>query len=140
MLCPRQTLVPVPSNYGSKVSPFGRMASFYPPRPHFPLSCYLPTLSPYGWTTKSMCKAVLTFTTLRSQAGFVPLRLWRIAEPAFVAKTSPLQCRLYSFVQPGCHITEAHITALVHQAVMDTNLVAQGYELKRVSTHSLHDG
>jgi hypothetical protein len=42
-----------------------------------------------------------------------------------------------SFVQPGCHVTAAHVTALVHQAVTDTNLVAQGYDLKRVGTHSL---
>jgi hypothetical protein len=42
-----------------------------------------------------------------------------------------------SFVQPGCHVTAANITTLVHQAVMDTNLVAQGYEIKRVGTHSL---
>jgi hypothetical protein len=31
----------------------------------------------------------------------------------------------------------AHVTALVHQAARDTNLVAQGYDLKRVGTHSL---
>jgi hypothetical protein len=42
-----------------------------------------------------------------------------------------------SFVQPGCHVTAAHVTALVHQAVTDTNLLAQGYDLSRVSTHSL---
>ncbi len=48
------------------------------------------------------------------------------------APTTPL-----SFVSPGSHVTASNITALVHQAANDTNLVAQGYDLKRVSTHSL---
>jgi hypothetical protein len=42
-----------------------------------------------------------------------------------------------SFVQPGSHVVAAHVTALVHQAATDTNLVAQGYDLKRIGTHSL---
>jgi hypothetical protein len=42
-----------------------------------------------------------------------------------------------SFVQPGSHVVAANITALVHQAASDTNLVAQGYDLKRIGTHSL---
>jgi hypothetical protein len=35
------------------------------------------------------------------------------------------------------HVTAAHITTLITHAATDTNLVAQGYNLKRVSTHSL---
>jgi hypothetical protein len=35
------------------------------------------------------------------------------------------------------HVTAAHITTLITQAATDTNLVAQGYDLKQVSTHSL---
>jgi hypothetical protein len=31
----------------------------------------------------------------------------------------------------------AHITALVHQAARDTNLITQGYDLNRIGTHSL---
>jgi hypothetical protein len=31
----------------------------------------------------------------------------------------------------------AHITTLVHQAVTDTNLVTQGYNFKRIGSHSL---
>jgi hypothetical protein len=42
-----------------------------------------------------------------------------------------------SFVHPGCHVVAAHITALIKQAAIDTNLVAQGYDIQRVSTHSL---
>jgi hypothetical protein len=42
-----------------------------------------------------------------------------------------------SFVQPRCHVVAAHITALVKQAALDTNLVAQGYDLCRIGTHSL---
>jgi hypothetical protein len=46
--------------------------------------------------------------------------------------TTPL-----SFVHTGLHVLASHITALVHRAAIETNLVAQGYDLKRVSTHSL---
>jgi hypothetical protein len=49
-----------------------------------------------------------------------------------VPTTTPL-----SFVSPGLHVVASNITALVHQAALETNLVAQGYDLKRVSTHSL---
>jgi hypothetical protein len=47
-------------------------------------------------------------------------------------ETTPL-----SFVGPGSHVVASNVTALVHQAARDTNLEAQGYTLKRVSTHSL---
>ncbi len=40
-------------------------------------------------------------------------------------------------VSPGVRVVATNITDLVHQAAIDTNLVAQGYDLKRVSTHSL---
>ena len=43
----------------------------------------------------------------------------------------------HSFVSPGCHVVAAHVTTLVRQAAMDTNLVAQGYDLKCIGTHSL---
>jgi hypothetical protein len=46
--------------------------------------------------------------------------------------TTPL-----SFVSPTLHVVAGNITALVHQAALETNLVAQGYDLKHVSTHSL---
>jgi hypothetical protein len=46
--------------------------------------------------------------------------------------TTPL-----SFVQPGLHVVASNVTDLVHHAARDTDLVAQGYDLKRVSTHSL---
>ena len=50
-----------------------------------------------------------------------------------VEETTPL-----SFISPGIHVVAANITRLVHQAAADTNLVAQGYDLRRIGTHSLH--
>jgi hypothetical protein len=35
-----------------------------------------------------------------------------------------------SQVSPGIHVIAANVTALVHQAATDTNLVTQGYDLK----------
>lgn len=49
-----------------------------------------------------------------------------------MAPTTPL-----SFVSPGVHVVAANVTALVHQAATDTNIVAQGYKLRRIGTHSL---
>jgi hypothetical protein len=42
-----------------------------------------------------------------------------------------------SQVSPGVHVLASHVTALVHQAALDTNLTQQGYDIKRVGTHSL---
>jgi hypothetical protein len=42
-----------------------------------------------------------------------------------------------SFVTPGTHVLSNHINALIHRAAHETNLVAQGYDLKRVGSHSL---
>jgi hypothetical protein len=42
-----------------------------------------------------------------------------------------------SQVGPGVHIIAPDVTALVHQAANDTNLVAQGYAIRRIGTHSL---
>jgi hypothetical protein len=42
-----------------------------------------------------------------------------------------------SFVRPGVHIVPKNITNLIKFAARTTNLVAQGYDLKRVGTHSL---
>jgi hypothetical protein len=42
-----------------------------------------------------------------------------------------------SQVGPGSHVVAANVTALVHHAARDTNLLAQGYELNRIGTHSL---
>jgi hypothetical protein len=42
-----------------------------------------------------------------------------------------------SYVSPGVHVLAANITALIHDAARVTNLIAQGYDLRRVSTHSL---
>jgi hypothetical protein len=42
-----------------------------------------------------------------------------------------------SFVGPGIHVIAKNVNALVHRAAMETNLVAQGYDLQRVGSHSL---
>jgi hypothetical protein len=42
-----------------------------------------------------------------------------------------------SFVSPGVHVVASNVTSLIQHAAIETNLVAQGYDLKRVSTHSL---
>lgn len=43
-----------------------------------------------------------------------------------------------SFVSPRVHLIVTNVTALVQQVVLDTKLVAQGYDLKCASTHT-HD-
>jgi hypothetical protein len=42
-----------------------------------------------------------------------------------------------SYVSAGVHVVASQITALLHRAAADTNLVAQGYTLKRIGSHSL---
>jgi hypothetical protein len=42
-----------------------------------------------------------------------------------------------SYVSPGVHVLSNNIIALVRHAALETNLVAQGYDLKRVGSHSL---
>jgi hypothetical protein len=49
-----------------------------------------------------------------------------------MAATTPL-----SFIRPGSHVVAKDITDLVHRAAVATNLIAQGYNLRRVGTHSL---
>jgi hypothetical protein len=43
----------------------------------------------------------------------------------------------FSFARPGSHMSAIHVTALVHQAAVTTNLLAQGYDMRRIGTHSL---
>jgi hypothetical protein len=49
--------------------------------------------------------------------------LWGTADP-------PL-----SLVSPRVHFTAANVTALIHQAANDTNLIGQGYTLQCIGTH-----
>ena len=42
-----------------------------------------------------------------------------------------------SFVQPGIHVTSRDVATLIKEGATATNLVAQGYDLKRINTHSL---
>jgi hypothetical protein len=49
-----------------------------------------------------------------------------------IASSTPL-----SFVTPGVYVIAKIVTYLVKREARTTNLVAQGYDLKRVGTHSL---
>jgi hypothetical protein len=42
-----------------------------------------------------------------------------------------------SFARPGSHMSAIHVTALVRQAAITTNLMAQGYDMLRIGTHLL---
>jgi hypothetical protein len=48
----------------------------------------------------------------------------------------PASTRL-SFVSLGVHVVASNVTNLVQHVAIETNLVPQGYDLRRVSTHSL---
>jgi hypothetical protein len=49
-----------------------------------------------------------------------------------VPQTTPL-----SLVSPGVHVLASNVTFLIHKAAIDTNLVQQGYTIRRIGTHSL---
>jgi hypothetical protein len=42
-----------------------------------------------------------------------------------------------SHVGPGTHVISKNINTLIHCAALETNLVAQGYDLKRIGSHYL---
>jgi hypothetical protein len=67
---------------------------------------------------------------------FCPVKALARRVQAIVSQGCPDTAPL-SYVSPGVHVLAADITALVHEAARATNLVAQGYDLRRVSTHSL---
>jgi hypothetical protein len=67
---------------------------------------------------------------------FRPVKALARRVASIMSQTQALSTPL-SFVSPGCHVVAANVTSLVHQAATDTNLVAQGYDLKRGGTHSL---
>jgi hypothetical protein len=48
-----------------------------------------------------------------------------------------LQATPLSFVSPGLHVVASNVTTLIHLAARDTHLIAQGYVLRRIGTHSL---
>jgi hypothetical protein len=67
---------------------------------------------------------------------FCPVKAlaWRVA--AICLQNCPPSTPLSS-VQPGIHVVASHITVLIKQATIDTNLISQGYDLQRIGTHSL---
>jgi hypothetical protein len=67
---------------------------------------------------------------------FCPVKSLARRVASITAQGCPFSTPL-SFVSPGVHVVAKNITTLLHQAALATNLVAQGYDLKRISTHSL---
>ncbi len=41
-----------------------------------------------------------------------------------------------SYIGPGTHVVGKNINTLLHRAASETNLVAQGYDLKQIGSHS----
>jgi integrase len=72
----------------------------------------------------------------RCPGWFCPVKALARRIHSILSQGCPLDTPL-SFVSPALHVAAPNITALVHQAARDTNLASQGYDLKRVSTHSL---
>jgi hypothetical protein len=48
-----------------------------------------------------------------------------------------LQATPLSFVSPGIHVVASNVTSLIHLTARDTHLIAQGYVIRRIGTHSL---
>jgi hypothetical protein len=67
---------------------------------------------------------------------FCPVKALPRRVTSIIAQGCPSTTPL-SFVSPGAHVVANNVATLVQYATTDTNLVAQGYDLKRVSTHSL---
>jgi hypothetical protein len=77
-----------------------------------------------------------TILHTRCTSDFCPVRALARRVSRILSQGSPITTPL-SQVSPGVHVLASHVTALVHRAAVDTNLVNQGYDLKRIGTHSL---
>jgi hypothetical protein len=77
-------------------------------------------------------------TILHTSTGswFCPVQALARRVASVMAFDVPMSTPL-SFVRPGNHVSAIHITALIRQAAVTTNLVAQGYDMRRIGTHSL---
>jgi hypothetical protein len=67
---------------------------------------------------------------------FCPVQAWARQVSQILLPGCPSSTQL-SFISPGVHVIAPNVTNLVQHAAIETNLVAQGYDLKRVGTHSL---
>jgi hypothetical protein len=67
---------------------------------------------------------------------FGPVKALARRVSAIVAQGCPESTPL-SYVRPGSQVTAKMITSLIHRAAIETNLIAQGYDLKRIGSHSL---
>jgi hypothetical protein len=78
-------------------------------------------------------------TILHTSTGswFCPVQALTRRVASVMAFNVPMSTPL-SFVRPGSHVSAIHVTALVRQAAVTTNLMAQGYDMRRIGrTHSL---
>jgi hypothetical protein len=77
-------------------------------------------------------------TILHTSTGswFCPVQALARRVASVMAFNVPVSTPL-SFVRPGVHVEAKHITSLVRHAASTTNLVAQGYNMRRIGTHSL---
>jgi hypothetical protein len=67
---------------------------------------------------------------------FCPVKALARRVSSIMAQGCPLTTAL-SHVGPGTHVISKTINTLIHRAALETNLVAQGYDLKRIGLHSL---
>jgi hypothetical protein len=67
---------------------------------------------------------------------FCPVKALARRVSSIVAQGCDLATPL-SYVSPGLHVLSNNVIALVRHAALETNLVAQGYDIKRVGSHSL---
>jgi hypothetical protein len=77
-----------------------------------------------------------TILHTRCTSWFCPVRALARRTASILLQGLPPSTPL-SQVSPGVHVLASHVTALIHRAALDTNLTQQGYDLKRVGTHSL---
>jgi hypothetical protein len=77
-----------------------------------------------------------TILHTRTGSWFCPVQALARRVASVMAFNVPVSTPL-SFVRPGVHVAAKNITALVRHAATTTNLVAQGYDLRRIGTHSL---
>jgi hypothetical protein len=77
-----------------------------------------------------------TILHTRTESWFCPVQALARRVASVMTYNVPASTPL-SFVRPGVHVEAKNITALVRHAAIATNLVAQGYNMRRIGTHSL---
>jgi hypothetical protein len=67
---------------------------------------------------------------------FCPVKALARRVSSIMAQGCPSTTAL-SHVGPGTHVISKNINTLIHRAALETKLVTQGYDLKRIGSHSL---